>query len=110
MQSEIYQNFDACGEESTKLKLRDITFQVLKNAVSLVEVSTAVHKILNSQENIAFKQKNAIEQHLITLRNEFLTYSINSNSVITSTLNNFRNSIVTYEDSSTIANSLVDVS
>lgn len=109
MQSDIYQHYEASGEEGTKMKLKDLTYQVLKNAVSMVEVAMGAHQILNSQENVEFKQRNAIEQHLIGLRNDFLTHTISSNTVIMNSINNFRNVVVANEDSSHIGRQLNNI-
>jgi len=41
--------------------------------VSLIELSVGAHKIINALGVEDLKQKHAMEQYLITLRNDFLT-------------------------------------
>jgi hypothetical protein len=79
MQSDIYQNYDHSGDDATKTKLKDLTYQIMKNAVSMVEMAVGAHKIINDQENAEFKNRNAMEQHLINLRNGFLTQAVANN-------------------------------
>ena len=93
MQGELYQNYESSGDDATRSKLRDISLQVLKYALGMVELSVGAHKIINSREAEDFKQKHALEQYLITLRNEFLTQSITANSQMNNSVSNLRNQL-----------------
>jgi len=90
MKSEIYQNYEGSGDDTTKLKLKDLTIQILKNSVSMAQIVMGAHKILNSPEHLDFKHKNSMEQNLITLRNEFLTQSISNSNFLYNSLSNLR--------------------
>lgn len=61
MQGELYHNFELSGDEGTKSKLRDISLQAIKYAVSLIELSVGAHKIINAPGVEDLKQKHAME-------------------------------------------------
>jgi hypothetical protein len=75
----------------------------------MIEAVMASHRIVNSPENYDFKQKNALEQHLISMRNEFLTHSVSSNSVIMNAMQTFRSAIIANEDSAQVGRALGDI-
>jgi hypothetical protein len=82
----------------------------MKNAVSMVQIVMGAHKVLNKPENAEFKQKTAMEQHLIAMRNDYLTQSINSNNAVIKGLSDFRSAVQTGENSGNISRELNDIS
>lgn len=77
--------------------------------MSLVELSIGAHKIINAPGVEDQKQKHAMEQYLITLRNEFLTQSISANTMISNSFNNLRNQMSSLEGNHMIARGVSDL-
>lgn len=72
MKSNIHKSYDQSGDDMLKSKLRDLTFQTLKNTINSIQTLTFLHYILNTEENREAKMRLSLEQNLINLRNNYL--------------------------------------
>lgn len=68
----IHKPYKEIQDETLKSKLRDLTFQTLKNTINSIDTLVFLHKLLNSPENSDAKMRLGLEENLINLRNRTL--------------------------------------
>lgn len=93
MKSTIYKEFEQSGDEMLKSKLRDLTFQTLKNTINSIEALAFLHSLLNTEEHREAKMRLSLEQNLITMRNSYLQKTAENHTGLLNALIDIRKKI-----------------
>lgn len=106
MKSTIYKTYDQSGDEMLKSKIRDLTFQTLKNTINSIQTLTFLHNILNSEENRDLKMRLSLEQNLINLRNNYLHKTTETHTNLLTSLIDVRKKLAMDPDSGHIGSEI----